>query len=143
MPRRVLILCTGNSCRSQMAEALWQQEGRGVWEAASAGSDPAGYVHPLAITAMADLGIDISANESKHADEFADKPFDVVVTVCDGAKESCPVFPAARQMVHWPFDDPAKAEGSDEEKLPVFRRVRDQIHAKIRRYLDDKGSGQK
>jgi len=70
---------------------------------------------------MADLGIDISANESKHADEFAHKPFDVVVTVCDGAKGSCPVFPAARQMLHWPFDDPAEAEGSDEEKLPAFR----------------------
>lgn len=137
MKKRALILCTGNSCRSQMAEALWQQQGRGIWEAASAGSDPAGYVHPLAIKAMAESGIDISANESKPVDDFRDGPFDVVVTVCDGARESCPTFPAAGQMLHWPFEDPAKAEGSDEEKLAVFRKVRDQIHARIRQYLDD------
>lgn len=135
MTKRVLILCTGNSCRSQMAEALWQQEGQGVWEAASAGSNPAGYVHPLAIRAMAEVGIDISSNESKHVDGFKNEPFDVVITVCDGAKESCPVFPSAKQTFHWPLEDPARAEGDEEQKLVVFRAVRDQIRDRIRQYL--------
>ncbi len=135
--KRVLVLCTGNSCRSQMAEALWQQKGRGNWEAASAGSNPAGYVSPLAIQAMAEIGIDMSSNESKHADRFKDEPFDVVITVCDGAKESCPVFPSAKRMLHWPFEDPAGAEGSEEQKLAVFRKVRDQIRDRIKQYLDD------
>jgi arsenate reductase len=118
-----------------MAEALWEQEGQGDWEAASAGSNPAGYVHPLAIRVMGEVGIDIAANESKHADGFKDEPFDVVITVCDGAKESCPAFPSAKRMLHWPFEDPARAEGSVEQKLAVFRNVRDQIRARIKQYL--------
>jgi len=122
-----------------MAEALWQQEGQGVWEAASAGSNPAGYVHPLAIRAMAQVGIGISSNESKHVDGFKNEPFDVVITVCDGARESCPVFPSAKQMLHWPFEDPAGAEGNEEQKLAVFRAVRDQIRDRIKQYLDDIG----
>jgi arsenate reductase len=120
-----------------MAEALWEHEGQGYWEAASAGSNPAGYVHPLAIHAMAEVGIDIAANESKHVNAFKNQPFDVVITVCDGAKESCPVFPSAKRMLHWPFEDPARAEGSEEQKLAVFREVRDQISARIKQYLDD------
>ena len=133
---RVLILCTGNSCRSQMAEALWESLGRGNWQSESAGSKPSGYVHPLAIEAMRELGIDISTNISKSLDPFQDEAFDLVVTVCDHARESCPHFPGAKQTLHWPFDDPADASGADEEKLVVFRRVRDEIKEKIQTYLD-------
>lgn len=133
--KRVLILCTGNSCRSQMAEALWEKIGDGEWESRSAGSKPSGYVHPLAIRAMSELGIDISDYQSKSASDFRDDPFDLVVTVCDNAKEQCPVYPGARQLLHWPFDDPADAEGTDEEKMTTFRRVRDEIQEKITAYL--------
>lgn len=135
MAKRVLILCTGNSCRSQMAEELWNMLGNGEWEAHSAGSKPAGYVHPLAIRAMAELDVDLSAHRSKSLDEFVDQPFDLVVTVCDNARESCPVFPGAAQTLHWPFDDPADATGSDDEKMTTFRRVRDEIREKIRSFL--------
>ncbi|QDU38796.1 Arsenate-mycothiol transferase ArsC2 [Maioricimonas rarisocia] len=135
MAKRVLILCTGNSCRSQMAEELWNMLGEGAWEAHSAGSKPAGYVHPLAIRAMAELDADLSAHRSKSLDEFADQPFDLVVTVCDNARESCPVFPGASETFHWPFDDPADATGSDDEKMTMFRRVRDEIREKIQGFL--------
>lgn len=135
MAKSVLILCTGNSCRSQMAEAIWADEGGGRWRAASAGSNPAGYVHPGAIAAMAEIGIDISANRSEHLDVYKDQPFDLVVTVCDRAQEACPVFPGAKQVLHWPFDDPAHARGTDEEIRAEFRRVRDEIRQKIRGYL--------
>ncbi|MFN0198590.1 MAG: arsenate reductase ArsC [Planctomycetaceae bacterium] len=134
--KRVLILCTGNSCRSQMAEGLWNRLGTGAWEAFSAGSKPAGYVHPLAIRAMSELQIDISRNTSKHLSEFESQPFDLVVTVCDNAKESCPVFLGARMTLHWPFDDPAHAQGCDEEKMAEFRRVRDEISDRIRQFLE-------
>ena len=133
--KRVLILCTGNSCRSQMAEALWNEFGEDEWDAVSAGSNPAGYVHPLAIRAMDEMGIDISEHRSKHLNEFRREPFDLVVTVCDSAREACPVFPGAQQTLHWPFEDPAEATGTDEEKLPVFRSVRDQIRVRIADYL--------
>ncbi|OYW24541.1 MAG: low molecular weight phosphatase family protein [Planctomycetales bacterium 12-60-4] len=133
--QRVLILCTGNSCRSQMAEALWAQLGNGEWESASAGSKPSGYVHPLAIRAMTELGIDISDNTSKLLTQYLDQPFDLIVTVCDNAKEACPVFPGAKQTLHWPFDDPADAVGTDDEKMPTFRRVRDEIRTRIAGYL--------
>ncbi len=136
MARNVLILCTGNSCRSQMAEALWNDLSKGAWQAVSAGSKPAGYVHPLAIRALAELGLDISQNRSKHLDEFRGRAFDLVVTVCDNARESCPVFPGAKQMEHWPFPDPAEATGSDDEKLKVFRQIRDAIAERIRTYLE-------
>lgn len=135
MSKRVLILCTGNSCRSQMAEALWEQLGQGAWQSESAGSNPSGYVHPLAIKAMEELGIDISNHSSKSLDQFRDQAFDLVVTVCDNAKESCPIFPGAAETLHWPFPDPADATGSDAEKLPVFRQVRDDIKATIEKYL--------
>lgn len=133
--KRVLVLCTGNSCRSQMAEALWRDLGRGEWEAHSAGSNPAGYVHPLAVKIMGEVGIDLSRHESKALEQFRDQPFDVVVTVCGNAQEACPAFPGAKQMLHWPFDDPAHAEGSEDAKLAVFRQVRDQIRDRISRYL--------
>lgn len=135
MADRVLILCTGNSCRSQMAEWLWNALGDGKWQADSAGSNPAGYVHPLAIEAMKDLGEDLSSARSKHVDEFADQPIDLVVTVCDNAAEACPTFPNAKETLHWPFEDPADATGSDEEKMVVFRRIRDQIKDKIAGYV--------
>ncbi len=134
--QRVLILCTGNSCRSQMAEALWASLGAGNWQSESAGSKPSGYVHPLAIRAMQELDIDISANASKSLDQFRDESFDLVVTVCDNAKDSCPVFPGAKQTLHWPFDDPADATGTDEEQIVVFRRVRDEIKEKIQKHLN-------
>jgi len=133
--KRVLILCTGNSCRSQMAETLWESLGNGQWESESAGSKPSGYVHPLAIRAMQELDINISQNTSKSLEQFQDKSFDLVVTVCDNAKESCPVFPGAKETLHWPFDDPADATGTDDEKMVVFRRVRDEIKDTIQTYL--------
>ena len=133
--KRVLILCTGNSCRSQMAEALWQAAGQGGWEAVSAGSHPTGYVHPLAVRAIAELDLDIADSKSKHVDLFEDESFDLVVTVCDSARESCPVLAGAVHTAHWPFHDPAHAEGTEAERLTVFRRVRDQIRARIEEYL--------
>jgi len=140
MTKRVLILCTGNSCRSQMAEYLWNRLGGGDWQADSAGSRPAGYVHPLAIEAMAELGEDLSAAHSKHLDRFLDQRVDLVVTVCDSAKESCPALPNAKKSVHWPFPDPAEATGTDEEKMAVFREVRDQIQARIEQFLHESNS---
>lgn len=133
--KNVLILCTGNSCRSQMAEALWRELGQGEWESYSAGSLPSGYVHPMAIEVMQELDQDLSQNRSKHVDEYLNETFDLVVTVCDSAKESCPTLAGAQRIEHWPFYDPADAEGSDTEKLTVFRDVRDQIREKIQEFL--------
>lgn len=135
MTKRVLILCTGNSCRSQMAEALWESIGNGEWQSESAGSKPSGYVHPLAIRAMTEMDNDISANTSKSLNQFRDDSFDLVVTVCDNAKGECPVFLGATETLHWPFDDPADATGTDDEKMIVFRRVRDEIKEAIQNYL--------
>lgn len=139
--KHVLILCTGNSCRSQMAEALWETLGEGQWRSASAGSKPSGYVHPLAVEAMRELGIDISRHVSKSLEQFREASFDLVVTVCDNAKESCPAFPGAAETLHWPFDDPADATGTDDQQMLVFRRVRDEIQQTIQRYLTT-GQGQ-
>ncbi len=135
MTKRALVLCTGNSCRSQMAEGLWKQLGGTEWECHSAGSKPAGYVHPMAIAVMSEIGVDISHHRSKHVDEFIGEPFDVVVTVCDSARESCPVFPGAKAMAHWPLDDPAAAPGAEEQRIAVFRSVRDEIKERISRLL--------
>ncbi len=118
-----------------MAEALWESLGNGAWESESAGSKPSGYVHPLAIKAMQELNIDISSHQSKSLEQFRDQNFDLVVTVCDNAKESCPVFTGAQQTFHWPFDDPADATGTEEEQMVFFRRVRDEIQNKISTYL--------
>lgn len=135
MTKRVLILCTGNSCRSQMAEGFWNQLGAGEWKAVSAGSNPAGYVHPLAIEVMREAGVELEEARSKHLREFAEDSLDLVVTVCDSANESCPVFPGVKEKLHWPFEDPAHASGAEQEKLSVFRRVRDEIREKISNYL--------
>lgn len=137
MTKRVLILCTGNSCRSQMAEAIWNHEAAGRWQAFSAGSNPAGYVHPQAIEAAAEIGLEIGGHTSKHVNQFQEQPFDLVVTVCDGAQQACPTLPGAARAVHWPFDDPAKADGDAEQKMQCFRRVRDEIQQTIRDFLQE------
>lgn len=134
MKYKVLILCTGNSCRAQMAEAIVNARLTETWEAVSAGTNPAGYTHPLAIRALAEIGI-IHAGRSKHADEFLEVAFDRVITVCDSAAEDCPVWLGAGKRVHIGFDDPAKAHGTDEQIMDVFRRVRDEIAAQIPAYL--------
>lgn len=128
--KRVLILCTGNSARSQMAEGLLREIGGGRLDVESAGVI-ASFVRPQAIEAMKEIGIDISAHRSKSVEEFTGQHFDYVITVCDNAKESCPVFPGSVKQIHWSFDDPAEAVGSDAEKLEVFQRVRDQIREKL------------
>jgi len=129
--KRVLILCTGNSCRSQIAEGFWRNLGGDNWTVASAGSKPAGFVHPFAVQVMKEAGIDLSQNTSKSVDEYRNQQFDIVVTVCDQAKESCPIFLGASSLLHWPFEDPAAVEGTDDEKLLGFRKVRDQIQRRI------------
>ena len=123
----VLILCTGNSCRSHLAEGLLRAAAGDLLEVASAGSKPAGYVHPLSVEVMLELGIDISSHHSKHMDEFLSKNVETVLTVCGNADQACPIFPGQRNRHHWGFDDPAHATGSREEQLVVFRRVRDEI----------------
>ncbi len=129
--RRVLFLCTGNSARSQMAEA-WANHLLGdQWEAYSAGTEPTGYVHPLAIQAMAEVGIDISGARSKSVSEFMGQQFDLVITVCDHAAENCPLWLGTGRRVHMGFPDPAAATGIDEERLEVFRRVRDAIRDNV------------
>lgn len=119
-----------------MAEGLWRQMGAGQWDSFSAGSNPAGYVHPLAIEVMREIGVDLSTARSKHVDEFAGQTFDLVVTVCDHARNACPVFPDAKRTLHWPFDDPAHADGSAEQKLAAFRDVRDKIRGRIVSFLE-------
>ena len=135
--QRVLILCTGNSCRSQMAEGMINHFLGDRWRAYSAGTEPSGYVHPLAIEAMAELGIDISDGYSKKPDVYRDIIFDLVITVCDDAAETCPVWLREGKVEHIGFYDPAKAEGSEEERMAVFRRVRDEIRARALPYLQD------
>ncbi len=127
MTKNVLFLCTGNSCRSQMGEGLVNHFLGDQWQAYSAGTKPSGYVHPLAVRAMAELGIDISAGRSKHPDELRDVTFDLVITVCDDAAEDCPLWLRGGRVVHHSFYDPAKAEGTEEERMVVFRRIRDEI----------------
>ena len=123
----ILILCTGNSCRSHLAEGILQRALGDSFRVVSAGSNPAGYVHPLGIKAMAEIGIDISGHTSKHLNEFLNEDIETVITVCGNADQACPVFPGQMNRHHWPFDDPAHATGSEEEQLQVFRRVRDEI----------------
>jgi len=136
MKERVLILCTGNSARSQMAEGLLRHDAGSQFEVESAGTKP-GSVRPEAITVMHELGIDISGHRSKHVNELDGDLFDYVITVCDNAKESCPLFPGAVERLHHGFEDPAAVNGSDEERLAVFRRVRDEL----REYLREFASG--
>ena len=124
--QRVLILCTGNSARSQMAEALLRHDAGGRFEVVSAGVKPS-TVRPEAVAVMKELGIDLSGYRSKHVDEFAGEHFDYVLTVCDSARQSCPIFPAATKMIHRSFMDPAALNGSQKERLALFRKVRDEM----------------
>ena len=130
-PKRVLALCSGNSCRSQMAEGWINHLLAGEWEARSAGTAPAARVHPLAVRAMAEAGVDISGAVPHHVDSRLAEPWDLVVTVCDAAREACPVFPGRSETLHLSFSDPASVEGSEAEKLAAFRRVRDEIRARL------------
>jgi arsenate reductase (thioredoxin) len=139
MKPTILILCTGNSCRSHLAEGILRQALGSEYNVASAGSKPAGYVHPLGIKAMAEIGIDISAHTSKHMDEFLTQNVETVITVCGNADQACPMFPGQLNRHHWGFDDPAHATGTEEEIMTVFRRVRDEI----KRVFDAYAAGRK
>lgn len=132
---RVLILCTGNSCRSQMAEGLINHRLGDHWEAFSAGSLPSGRVHPLAVAAMAEIGIDIRSHRSKSVEIYRNLSPDLVVTVCDNAARNCPVWLGEGETAHLPFPDPAEATGSEEERMTVFRAVRDEITGTLLSFL--------
>jgi len=132
----VLILCTGNSCRSHLAEGILRAAAGDILTVHSAGSKPAGYVHPLAIRVMQEIGIDLAAHTSKHMNEFLTAQIETVITVCGNADQACPVFPGQVNRHHWPFDDPAHAAGTEEEILAVFRRVRDEIRRTFEAYAD-------
>ncbi len=124
---KVLILCTGNSCRSHIAEGILRNAASDLIEVASAGSDPSGYVHPKAITALEEIGIDISAHTSKHMNDFLEQEIHTVITVCGNADQACPTYPGQAHRHHWGFEDPAHAEGSEDEIMEIFRKVRDEI----------------
>ena len=136
MKPAILILCTGNSCRSHMAEGLLRSAAGDLFEIASAGSKPAGYVHPLAIAVLKEIDVDIAGHRSKHMREFLETPIETVITVCGNADQACPIFPGQVNRHHWPFEDPALAVGSDEERLAVFRRVRNEIRRTFTAYAD-------
>lgn len=140
MKRRVLFLCTGNSARSQMAEGLLRHMAGDVFDVFSAGTRPAG-LNPRAVAAMKDIGVDISRQRSKHVEELLNGRFDYVITVCDRAKESCPVFPSSGALLHWSFDDPAACKGTEVEREKVFHRVRDEIQGQIRTFLNRQAHG--
>lgn len=131
---RVLILCTGNSARSQMAEGFLRHEGGGRFQVESAGVEPS-HVRPLAIEAMSEVGIDISGHRSKSIEEFVGQDFDYMITVCDNANERCPIFPGKTERIHWSFEDPAAAEGDEATRLAVFRRVRDEIRERLHDFI--------
>ena len=124
---KVLILCTGNSCRSHMAEGILRNAASELIEVASAGSNPSGYVHPKAITALDEIGIDISSHTSKHMNDFLDQDVHTVITVCGNADQECPTYPGQFHRHHWGFEDPAHAEGSEDEVMEAFRKVRNEI----------------
>lgn len=132
----VLILCTGNSCRSHLAEGILRSIAGDLFEVYSAGSKPAGFVHPLAIRAMQEIGIDISGHRSKSMTEFMHTPIETVITVCGIADQACPIFPGQVNRHHWPFDDPAHAPGTEAEQFEVFRRVRNEIRRTLTAYAD-------
>ena len=139
----VLILCTGNSCRSHLAEAILRSAAGDILEVASAGSKPAGFVHPLAIRALAEIGIDASAHHSKHLSEFLERKVETVITVCGNADQVCPLFPGQVNWHHWGFDDPAHATGTEDEQFAVFRRVRDEIRRVFEAYAAGRHDGQR
>ncbi len=132
--KRVLILCTGNSCRSQMAEAIWRHEAGDDYEAVSAGTQPSS-VHPRAEAVLKEIGVSTEGLWSKSIEVFAGQHFDLIITVCDHARDTCPVWPGHGEKLHWPFEDPAHATGSEEEILSLFRLVRDQIRERIQSFL--------
>lgn len=134
MKPTILILCTGNSCRSHMAEGILRAAAGDRLNVRSAGSKPAGYVHPMAIMVMHEIGIDISAHTSKHMNEFLEGNVDIVVTVCGNADQACPMFPGQVKRYHWGFEDPAHATGTEEEILTAFRKVRDSIRLVFEAY---------
>lgn len=131
MKRNILILCTGNSCRSQMAEGVLRHFGSDKFDVFSAGTKPS-HVNPIAIQVMKEIGIDISKHRSKHVDEFKDQKMDYVISVCDNAKEACPIFPAGTQRLHWPFPDPPHDKEVTPAVMDEFRKVRDLILRKFR-----------
>ncbi len=139
----ILVLCTGNSCRSHLAEGILKAELGGHFRIESAGSQPTGQVHPLAVKALAEIGIDISGHRSKHLDEFLGDDIETVITVCGNADQVCPIFPGQVNRHHFPFDDPAHAEGTEEQRMEVFRRVRDQIRAVFGAYAAGRLDGLK
>lgn len=137
----VLVLCTGNSCRSHMAEAVLRAASAGRFRVASAGSRPAGYVHPFAIRVLEETGYDLAGHSSKHMNDFLNQPVETVITVCGNADQACPVFPGQVNRHHWPFEDPAHATGSETEVLEVFRRVRDEIRKVFEAYAAGRKDG--
>jgi arsenate reductase len=132
--KRILFLCTGNSARSQIAEGFLRHMAGDKFQVYSAGVKPT-QINPLAIKVMAEVGVDISEHRSKSAMEFIGQEFDYVVTVCDNAKQTCPVFPGHYEKLHWSLDDPAEAEGSEEDKLRVFRKIRDKIKDNVLTFI--------
>lgn len=137
--QRVLILCTGNSARSQMAEGLLRHDAGDRFEVESAGTKPS-HVRPEAIAVMKEIGVDLSGHRSKSVDEFRDQKFDFVLTVCDNAKEACPIYPGHANRFHHSFEDPAAMQGTEPERLSAFRRVRDQIRGYLRAFPPQAGS---
>ncbi|MGC9318118.1 MAG: arsenate reductase ArsC [Armatimonadota bacterium] len=135
MPK-VLFLCTGNSCRSQMGEGFLREMGGGRFEVHSAGTEVADEIHPLAVRAMAEVGIDISDQFPKSLDRYDDDHFDLLITVCDQARQACPMFLGADQQVHWSLQDPAEATGTEKEWMAVFREVRDQIRGRVEHLIE-------
>lgn len=134
MTRSVLFLCTGNSCRSQMAEGWLRHLDGARFDVASAGTHPVG-LNPMAVMVMKEAGVDIAHHRSKRMDELAVQRFDYAITVCDRAKEACPIFPGATSVLHWSFDDPADAQGDQVARLAVFRRVRDEIAQRVLEFM--------
>jgi arsenate reductase (thioredoxin) len=137
--KRILVLCTGNSARSQMGEGLFRHEAGRQYEVASAGTKP-GRVRPEAIAVMQEIGIDISGHRSKPVAEFSGQSFDYVVTVCDNARDNCPLFPAGTERIHWSFEDPAAVQGDEQERLAAFRRIRDRIHERVKTFVRDRAA---
>lgn len=139
MKTKVLILCTGNSCRSQMAEGFLRDFGGDAYEAHSAGTTPS-VVNPLAVEAMREAGVDISQQSSKNVTEYLGQHFPVIITVCDNAAKNCPIFPGPALRLHWPFQDPAEATGTPEERIAAFRKVRDEIALRIQSWIAERQS---
>jgi arsenate reductase (thioredoxin) len=136
MKKRVLFLCTGNSCRSQMAEGWLRCLGGEQFDVVSAGTHPVG-LNPYAVMVMQEANVDISNHASERVDPYLEQHFDYVITVCGRAQDNCPIFPGASSMLHWGFDDPAKAEGTYEQQVVVFRQIRDEIADRVRRFIKD------